>query len=217
MTHRKLPDIEFEYGSGSDDECEQLEYYKHTVTVYHHKSDNTAARVARTEMGKQHLREVVLARRVAVDAVQTTMREVKKQSRRGADADRGVVKARAIETGREIAKKYRKGSSDAIMLLLNRVATQQIKKILPPRVTLVESPRPSLTMPSRMPEIVEVLDQIALNTDDESCLELQQMIERVELPRFSIPIIFAEFWLLCSFLGQSFKISNKSTKWSRNK
>ena len=68
MTHRKLPDIEFEYGSGSDDECEKLEYYKHTVTVYHHKSDNTAARVARTEMGKQHLREVVLARRVSVDA-----------------------------------------------------------------------------------------------------------------------------------------------------
>ena len=78
MSNRKLADLELDFGSGSDDECDELMFYNHTITVHHHKSDDETQRIARSEMGKQHLREVVQSRRVAVDAVQTTMREIKK-------------------------------------------------------------------------------------------------------------------------------------------
>ena len=70
--------------------------------------------------GKTHLHEVVQASRVAMDAVQTTMREVKKQSRRASSDERGVMKARAIDVGRNEAEKYRAGSSGAIMMMLDR-------------------------------------------------------------------------------------------------
>ncbi len=126
-------------------------------------------------MAKAHLREVS----------QTTMHEIKKQSRRASDATRGVMKARAIEVGRDVAEKYRKGSSGAIMMLLDSVATQQIQKILPPKVTLAIESRPSLKMHDRLPEIVAMLDRVALNTDDPPCQELQQAVNRIELPQKS--------------------------------
>ena len=181
MTHRKLPDLELEYGSGSDEECEEITHYNHTITVFHHKSDDDVTRVARTEMAKQHLREVVLARRVAVDAMQTTMREIKKQSRRGAEETRGVVKARAIEAGRAVAEKYRKGSSGAIMMLLDRVATSEVLKILPPKVSVVNELQPSLQMHNRMAEVVALLDRVAPSLCDASD-EIKQAVALCALP-----------------------------------
>ena len=58
-------------------------------------------------------------------------------------------------------------------------------KSLPPKVTLALEQRPSLKMHDRMAEVVELLDRVALNTDDPPCLELQQAVDRIELPHKS--------------------------------
>jgi len=179
-----LPDLELEYGSGSDVDEDAITWRYHSISVSHHRADDAVTRATRRLQAKEHLLSVIRARRDTFEAIQVTMRTVRHEQRRQVADQRRVIKQRALQTGRQMAENMRITSDTAIGLLLQNMVQQQVKAIMPPRVRVVEvSTAPALM--SKMDKIVDLLDKVAPNVvagDAPPSKEVQDAVASVVLP-----------------------------------